>query len=135
MKLLYHITKAKYLPSIIDNGLICNSKNNGFVDKKYVRSYYDKYLMQPIFLTNDIDFLIKNQLTKNFIKNNDCYVLKINCDNIILEDEYEYLKLNWNKYYCDYNAMINNTKKYFGKTFICKSNINSSLIYEYNKLK
>jgi hypothetical protein len=55
---LYHITKIKYLNDILTEGLLTNSNNNGFVRKSYLEKYYIKYGLQPIFLTNDIDYII-----------------------------------------------------------------------------
>jgi hypothetical protein len=125
---LYHITKLKYLDSILQNGLLINSKNNGFVKKSFINYYHKKYGMQPIFLTNDIEYIVKTQLTKEFIK--DCVILKIIVDDIKIEDEYEYLNGKWGLFYTSKEKMIDNLNKHFGRCFICKENIKPELINE-----
>ena len=127
-KFLYHITKIKYLDNILIEGLLINSNRNGFVNKSHLKNYYIKYGLQPIFLTNDINFIIKTQLTDNFIK--DCCVLKIKVSSLKLEGEYDYLNENWQRYYHTKENMLTNISKYSGKTFICKENIKPNLIYE-----
>lgn len=125
---MYHITKLRYLDSILTNGLLIDSGKNGFVNKSYLKNYYRKYNMQPIFLTNDIDYIIKTQLTKKFLK--DSCVLKIDASTLILEDELYYLNSKWYLYYRTEEDMIKNTLEYKNKSFICKENIKPSLIYE-----
>jgi hypothetical protein len=127
-KFLYHITKLKYLDGILTNGLLINSNKNGFVRKSYLDNYYIKYGLQPIFLTNDVEYIIKTQLTNKFIK--DCCVLKIDVSNLILEEEFDYLKNKWYLYYQTKEDMIKNISKYEGKSFICRENIKPNLIYE-----
>lgn len=129
---LYHITKYENLDNILKNGLLINSNKNGFVKKEYLPNYKIKYGIQPIFLTNDIDYIIKTQLTESFIK--DCCVLKIDISNLDLEDEYNYLKDKWNLYYKTKDDMFINTSHSIGKSFICKENIKPDLIFNVNKL-
>lgn len=123
---LFHITKEKYLPSILSHGLIINSNNTGFVGKYYIKNYYKKYGMQPIFLTNDYSFIIETQLTKLFLK--DSVLLQINSSLILIEDEYNYDNIYFQVIYGSYQKMIENLKLNIGKTFICKHNINPELI-------
>ena len=125
---LYHITKLRYLDSILTNGLLIDSGKNGFVGKSYLKNYYRKYNMQPIFLTNDIDYIIKTQLTKKFLK--DSCVLKIDASTLILEDELYYLNSKWYLYYRTEEDMVKNTLEYKNKSFICRENIKPGLIYE-----
>jgi hypothetical protein len=127
-KSLYHITKLKYLDNILINGLLINSNKNGFVRKSYLKNYYNKYGLQPIFLTNDVDYIIRTQLTDDFIK--DSCVLKIDTTTLVLEDEFDYLNNKWNLYYNTKDDMIENISKYVGKSFICRENIKPNLIYE-----
>jgi hypothetical protein len=131
-KSLYHITKLKYVDNIIINGLLINSNKNGFVRKSYLKNYYTKYGLQPIFLTNDVDYIIKTQLTDDFIK--DSCVLKIDTTTLILEDEFDYLNNKWYLHYNTKDDMIKNISKYVGKSFICRENIKPNLIYEYRRI-
>lgn len=121
---LYHITKIKNIESILVQGLIVNSKRNGFIKKEYLKYYYEKYGCQPIFLTNDVDFVVKTQLTEKFFSK--CCVLKINVDNLTLENEYEYLLYKNNSFHNE--KSIESIKEYIGKTFITKQNISSERI-------
>lgn len=82
---LFHITKEKYLPEILTNGLIINSGKCGFCKKEVHKSYKEKYGMQPIFLTNDIGYIIKTMLTDNWIVKNKIIILEV--FNIKLSDE------------------------------------------------
>lgn len=125
---LYHITKLKYLEGVLTNGLLINSNKNGFVKKSYLGNYHIKYGLQPIFMTNDVDYIINTQLTKKFIE--DCCVLKIDISTLTIEDEFNYLNNKWYLYYNTKEDMIKNISKYKGKSFICRENINPNLIYE-----
>jgi len=127
-KFLYHITKRKYLDRILTEGLLINSNKNGFVRKSYLENYYKKYGLQPIFLTNDVDYIIKTQLTSDFCKS--CVLLKVDVGSLKLEGEFDYLNEKWHLYYESKNDMLKNISKSIGKTFICKENINPNLIYE-----
>lgn len=119
---LYHITKKEYLNSILINGLNVNSNKNGFVKKKDIGLYTKKYGMQPLFLTKDLDHTINTQLTKNFLK--DCVILKVNVDDSIIEEEFEYLETNWQHTFLTKEHMLkaleNIPRK---KTYICRTNI------------
>ena len=64
---LYHITKGKYLPSILTDGLKINSRKIGFCRKDAHQRYKSTYNMQPIFLTNDIEFICKTMLTNTWV--------------------------------------------------------------------
>ena len=125
---LYHITKREYLDRILTEGLLINSNKNGFVKKSYLKNYYDKYELQPIFLTNDVDYIVKTQLTDDFLKS--CVLLKVEVSDLNLEDEFDYLNEKWYLYYNSKDDMIKNISKYLGKSFICRENINHNLIYE-----
>ncbi len=125
---LYHITKIEFLDGILTNGLLINSNKNGFVRKSYLKNYHIKYGLQPIFMTNDVDYIINTQLTKKFIE--DCCVLKIDISTLTIEDEFDYLNNKWNLYYNTKEDMIKNISQYKGKSFICRENIKHNLIYE-----
>ena len=125
---LYHITKRKYLDNILTEGLLINSNKNGFVRKSYIKNYLDKYGLQPIFLTNDVEYIIKTQLTNDFYKL--CVTLKVDVSGLRLEDEFDYLNEKWYFYYQSKDDMIKNISKYSGKSFICRESINPNLIYE-----
>jgi hypothetical protein len=119
--ILYHITEIKNIENILVNGLLINSKNNGFVSRDGIKEYYKKYGLQPIFLTNDVDYIIKTQLTESFFKK--CKILSIDVTGLDLEDEYNYLEEKWNLYYnCNEDMYINILDRK-GKSFICKENI------------
>jgi hypothetical protein len=118
---LYHITKIVYLDNILQNGLLVNSNKNGFVEKSHISEYHKKYGLQPIFLTNDINYIVKTQLTDSFVK--DCVVLTVNTDMLNVECEFEYLNDNWMLYYTSKQGMIRDISKHKGKTFICRENI------------
>ena len=122
---LYHITKEKYLPFILHQGLIVNSKNNGFVKKYDVKYYHLKYGMQPIFLTDNYSYIIKTQLTKKFL--NDCILLKITGNSLIIENEYDYQKDETNYFHNSMNNYSNGINTNC-KTYICKHNIKHELI-------
>jgi hypothetical protein len=77
---LYHITKEKYLNSILTEGLKINSGKIGFCKKDAHQRYKKNYGMQPIFLTNDIEFISKTMLTNGWVKNNNAVVLKVNVE-------------------------------------------------------
>jgi hypothetical protein len=125
---LYHITKIKYLDNILTEGLLVNSNKNGFVKRNYLNIYHQKYGLQPIFLTNDVDYIIKSQLTNDFFKK--CAVLKVDASDIKLENEYDYLNEKWHLYYQSKNDMIKNISIYNGKSFISRENIKANLIYK-----
>lgn len=133
MKFLYHITKEKFLSNILQQGLLVNSSNHSFVRRDYVKNYYKKYNLQPIFLTNDPNFIIETQITKKFFIDEKMCILKILVTNLNIEDELEYLKTKWNLYYKTYENMYKNCEKHFGKSFICKENINKNRIFPINK--
>lgn len=125
---LYHITKRKNLGKILTEGLRINSNKNGFVGNSYLKNYHIKYGLQPIFLTNDFDYIIKTQLTDNFYKS--CILLKVDVRSLKLEDEFDYLNEKWYLYYKSKDDMIKNISKYLGKSFICRESIKPNLIYE-----
>lgn len=75
---LYHITKEKYLTSILIEGLKINSGKTGFCKKDAHKIYKSNYGVQPIFLTNDIEFISKTMLTNGWVKKNNAVVLKVN---------------------------------------------------------
>jgi|Laugresbdmm110sn_2_1035109.scaffolds.fasta_scaffold115578_1 hypothetical protein len=77
---LYHITKEKYLTSILTEGLKINSGKTGFCRKDAHKRYKSNYGMQPIFLTNDIEFISKTMLTNGWVKTNKAVVLKVNVE-------------------------------------------------------
>ena len=77
---LYHITKEKYLKSILTEGLKINSGKIGFCKKSAHKRYKKSYNMQPLFLTNDMEFISKTMLTNSWIEKNKAVVLKINVD-------------------------------------------------------
>jgi len=78
--ILYHITKEKYLPSILTDGLKINSGKTGFCNKSSHSTYKKYYGMQPIFLTNDVDFIIKTMLTSGWILKNKAIILEVNIE-------------------------------------------------------
>lgn len=77
---LYHITKEKHLISILTDGLKINSGKTGFCGKDAHRRYKSDYGMQPIFLTNDIEFISKTMLTNDWVNRNNAIVLKVNVE-------------------------------------------------------
>lgn len=125
---LYHITKRKNLDKILTEGLRINSNKNGFVRNSYLKNYHIKYGLQPIFLTNDFNYIIKTQLTDYFYKS--CVLLKVDVRSLKIEDEFNYLNEKWYLYYKSKDEMIKNVSKYLGKSFICRENIKPNLIYE-----
>jgi len=52
----YHLTRIKYLPQILEQGLIANKPNRGFVRVK------DRKVKDRIWLTGDIQYIIDTQL-------------------------------------------------------------------------
>lgn len=135
IEILYHITKFEYLPSILTQGLQINSGKNGFVKTQYLPNYYAKYKIQPIFLTSDIDFIVKKDLTKDFVEKNKLFVLKFRARKIEVEPEFHYL--DWRELFRDeltYGCVIANIKNRIGKTFICRNNIPKELIIDIDRL-
>jgi hypothetical protein len=118
--------------NILTEGLLINSNKNGFVRKSYLVNYYHKYGLQPIFLTNDVNYIVKTQLTNEFCKS--CVILKVNVSELKLEDEFDYLNEKWYHYYQSKNDAIKNIFKYLGKSFICRDNIKPNLIYEKRRI-
>lgn len=74
---LYHITKGKYLTSILMEGLKINSGKIGFCKKDAHKRYKSKYGMQPLFLTNDVEFIVKTMLTNGWVIRNKAILLKV----------------------------------------------------------
>ena len=74
---LYHITKEKYLTTILMEGLKINSGKTGFCRKDAHKRYKSIYGMQPIFLTNDVEFISKTMLTNGWVRKNNAIVLKV----------------------------------------------------------
>lgn len=77
---LYHITKEKHLASILIQGLQINSNKIGFCKKESHKRYKEYYNMQPIFLTNDIEFISKTMLTNGWVKKHKAIVLKVDVE-------------------------------------------------------
>ncbi len=75
---LYHITKEKYLNSILTEGLKINSGKTGFCKKDAHQRYKRNYGMQPIFLTDDIEFISKTMLTNGWVRRHNAICLKVN---------------------------------------------------------
>lgn len=73
--ILYHITKRKYLTSILTEGLL-PSKKPGIA----VRLKWDK-----VFLTNDIKYILECQCGDEWLKHNDCVVLHIDTSELDIE--------------------------------------------------
>lgn len=74
---LYHITKGKYLTSILTEGLKINSGKTGFCKKNVHKEYKQLYNMQPIFLTNSVEFISKKMLTNGWVDRYKPIVLKV----------------------------------------------------------
>lgn len=124
---MFHITKEQYLESILKNGLKVNCKYKGLTkNNKELKKKYDGVI--PIFLTNDINYVIDNQIGRRNFELNDYCILEIDIIDIEIEPEFLYL-LNDNNLYKKYQDLINSIEDVFFKTFICKHNI------EPNKIK
>lgn len=74
---IYHITKEKYLPSILVQGLLINSRKTGFCNRSSHSMYKKYYNMQPIFLTNDIELTVNSMLTADWISKNKPILLEV----------------------------------------------------------
>ena len=94
---LYHITKKKYLQKILTEGLKINSGKTGFCTKDVHSWYKIKYGIQPIFLTNDFEFITKNMLTYDWIKKHEAIVLKVNVEINDINSNIYYFYSNGNK--------------------------------------
>ena len=79
---LFHITKRKYLQSILKNGLRINSGKTGFCGMRGIVMSKKKYNMQPLFLTDNIDSISELMLSTEWIDENDAIVIEINDENI-----------------------------------------------------
>ena len=82
----YHITKGQYVPSILKYGLIPGFKI-GFcnVTSAERRSLYP----MAVFLTDDADYIIKNQLTNGWIRRFHATILEVDCTDIALVNRFE----------------------------------------------
>jgi hypothetical protein len=75
---LYHITPKANLVSIISVGLRSNIGKKGMLSSMDgLEVYHDKYDCQPIFLTNDIEYVTNNMLTLEWIHERSPIALKI----------------------------------------------------------
>ena len=72
--------KKKYLESILRNGLKTNSGEIGFCPKSQHKWYKKYYTIQPIFLTNDPDYIIESMLTDKWINKNKAILLEVDVD-------------------------------------------------------
>lgn len=117
------------MTGILANGLLVNSGMRSpftrFSKDKIISSYYEKYGMQPLFLTNDVEHTIK-QLGKNSTRS--CMVLKIDVTGLNMEGEFDYLEEKWYMFYKNRESMIDNMRGRRGITFISKENIKPSLM-------
>lgn len=121
MASLYHITKERHLPKIFTEGLKINSKCTGIgLD---LSEYKRAFGCQPIFLTNDVDYIINKQCGIKFFKRHKCKILEVVIDNIIIEWEYQYLLDKPNILFSDQTKQENHAKTIPRNTFVCKHNI------------
>ena len=78
---LYHITLKKYLPKILAEGLKINCRHNGISISNLVHKHMLKYYnLIPIFLTNDIKYVVSTMLTEDWIVKNEPVVLEIDLE-------------------------------------------------------
>ena len=106
---LYHITPYKNLNKILKEGLIPDTKNSGICVLKgrmQRRRLVEKYGIQPIFLTTSPKLVLDTQAGPGWIKTYNPALLKIETTNLILEDEFDYLKEKWSKQYTSYETAI-----------------------------
>lgn len=106
---LYHITPHKNLDKILVEGLLPDTKNRGICvlnSREQKRRLAKKYGMQPIFLTTNPKLVIGTQAGPGWVKTYNPVLLKIDTANLILEDEFDYLKEKWGKQYISYEAAI-----------------------------
>lgn len=75
---LYHITKLKHLDSILTGGLLINSKKTGFCKRDMHKVYKKRYGVQPIYLTNNLEYITTEMLTSEWVKK--AIVLKVNVE-------------------------------------------------------
>lgn len=122
--ILYHITKEEHLNDIYFDGLKINSNKIGFCRKTVHNDYKKMYNMQPIFLTDDVEYIIKNMLTDNWIKKNKAVVLKINIElnnttslnfGYFLYDKYNHKYIP--KEYRIFNDILPNNIEFFKKLY------------------
>ena len=86
--MLYHITKLKYLDSILKEGLKINTGNNGITVSHGVKRKNDvinkwkqrNHPCQPIFLTDDYEYIIERMLTPQWIKGNKAVILIVDLE-------------------------------------------------------
>jgi hypothetical protein len=87
-------------------------------NKEWRKRLEAKYGVQPIFLTTDISFIITTQAGKDWVRKNKPVILEILTKDLVVEDEFDYLKERWSRYYSSYEA----AKKahQLGVSYICK---------------
>ncbi len=62
------------------------------------------------------------------------FCLKIKAESLQIENEYQYIKDNWKKFYNNEKDMLTELNKTWDKSFICKHNIDFNLIEKVTKL-
>lgn len=73
--ILYHITKKKYISSILIKGLIP-------AYRKGIKVCGDR--CKYVYLTNNINKIIYEQCGINYCKKHDLIIIEINCENLII---------------------------------------------------
>lgn len=116
MKYLYHITHRKHLDSILAKGLKCKSGMIGFVKREDQSDYKRRYGCHPVFLTSDVDYIMRTQLGKDYIMRNSLCVLRVDVDGLNIEPEYEY-------FYNLGNKWVGKECEGYAKTYICRGDI------------
>jgi hypothetical protein len=111
--ILYHFAEKIHLTSILVQGLRINTGHKGLGNVRY---YIERYGMQPIFLTDDPQYIVD---TMDIHVHSHCILLKVNCSGLDIEPEYD-----WNTVYLHPKFYPNGKQK----TFICRDDISSDRI-------
>lgn len=108
--MFFHFTRIKNLPSIRLEGLRTNSKQRGFVMLDVQERYHRVFGLQPIFLTDDPDWVIEVMLGKSV---KEYVLLGVDASGLVIEED-----------------LLMDGPCYGEHSFICRSDIGPSRLSE-----
>jgi hypothetical protein len=95
---MFHITPKRNIASILLKGLLINSENLGITvyRNSATRDLVKQYGCIPLFFTDNVDYIVKEMLTADWIKKNNPIVLELLFPekyNLIDRDKHEFICL------------------------------------------
>jgi hypothetical protein len=139
IEILYHITIKEYSDDILKNGLNINidkreQRYHAFTLPECRKKYIAKYGLCPIFLTIAPQKVKETQIGSNW-KKLTYIILSVDVRGLLIESEYDYLKLKKNKKFNPYSTFTEAKKHYpVNRDFICKENISPNRITFFSTL-